>query len=111
MSELPFMATENIMMDAVKAGGDRQELHERIRTLSMEAGRNVKERGLENNLLELIAADPAFNLTLEELQKTMDPSKYVGRAPEQVTEFLAEVINPILDANKEELGLTAEINV
>ena len=111
MSELPFMATENIMMDAVKAGGDRQELHERIRTLSMEAGRNVKERGLENNLLELIAADPAFNLTLEELQKTMDPSKYVGRAPEQVTEFLTEVINPILDANKEELGLTAEINV
>ena len=111
MSELPFMATENIMMDAVKAGGDRQELHERIRTLSMEAGRNVKERGLENNLLELIAADPAFNLTLEELQKTMDPSKYVGRAPEQVTEFLSEVINPILDANKEELGLTAEINV
>lgn len=111
MSELPFMATENIMMDAVKAGGDRQELHERIRTLSMEAGRNVKERGLENNLLELIAVDPAFNLTLEELQKTMDPSKYVGRAPEQVTEFLSEVINPILDANKEELGLTAEINV
>lgn len=111
MSELPFMATENIMMDAVKAGGDRQELHERIRTLSMEAGRNVKERGLDNNLLELIAQDKAFNLTLEELQKTMDPSKYVGRAPEQVTEFLTEVINPILEANKDILGLTAEINV
>lgn len=78
MSELPFMATENIMMDAVKAGGDRQELHERIRELSMEAGRNVKEKGLDNNLLELIAADPAFNLSLEELQKTMDPAKYVG---------------------------------
>ena len=84
MSELPFMATENIMMDAVKAGGDRQELHERIRELSMEAGRNVKEKGLDNNLLELIAADPAFNLSLEELQKTMDPAKYVGRAPVQV---------------------------
>ena len=80
MAELPFMATENIMMDAVKAGGDRQELHERIRELSMEAGRNVKVEGKDNNLLELIAADPAFNLTLEELQKTMDPKKYVGRA-------------------------------
>ena len=79
MSELPFMATENIMMDAVKAGGDRQELHEKIRELSMEAGKNVKEKGLDNNLLELIAADPAFNLSLEDLQKTMDPSKYVGR--------------------------------
>ena len=75
MSELPFRATENIMMDAVKAGGDRQELHERIRELSMEAGRNVKEKGLDNNLLELIAADPAFNLTLEDLQKTMKPEK------------------------------------
>ena len=75
------MATENIMMDAVKAGGDRQELHEKIRTLSMEAGRQVKEEGKDNNLLELIAADPAFNLSLEELQKTMDPSRYVGRAP------------------------------
>ena len=81
LAELPFMATENIMMDAVKAGGDRQELHEKIRTLSMEAGKNVKVNGQENNLLELIAADPAFNLTLEELQKTMDPIKYVGRAP------------------------------
>ncbi len=83
MAELPFMATENIMMDAVKAGGDRQELHERIRELSMEAGKNVKVEGKDNNLLELIAADPAFNLTLEELQKTMDPKKYVGRAKEQ----------------------------
>ena len=76
MSELPFMATENIMMDAVKAGGDRQELHERIRELSMEAGRNVKEKGQDNNLLELIAADPAFNLSLEDLQKTMEPARY-----------------------------------
>lgn len=111
MSELPFMATENIMMDAVKAGGDRQELHEKIRTLSMEAGRNVKEKGLDNNLLELIAADPAFNLTLDELKQAMDPSKYTGRAKEQVEEFLEEVIQPVLDANKRELGVKAEINV
>ena len=111
MSELPFMATENIMMDAVKAGGDRQELHEKIRELSMEAGKNVKEKGLDNNLLELIANDPAFNMSLEDLQKTMDPSKYVGRSPEQVDEFLTEVINPILEENKEILGMSATINV
>ena len=111
MAELPFMATENIMMDAVKAGGDRQELHEKIRLLSMEAGKNVKEKGLDNNLLELIAADPAFNLTLEELQKTMDPSKYTGRSEEQVEEFISDVINPVLEENKDLLGLTAEINV
>ena len=111
MAELPFMATENIMMDAVKAGGDRQELHERIRQLSMEAGRSVKEKGLDNNLLELIAADPAFGLTMEELQKTMEPMRYVGRAPRQVEEFLEEVVGPILDANREVLGMKAEINV
>lgn len=110
-SELPFMATENIMMDAVKAGGDRQELHERIRELSMEAGRNVKEEGKENNLLELIAADPAFNMTLEELQKTMDPAKYTGRAAIQVENFLKNVVNPVLEANRELLGMTAEISV
>ena len=111
MSELPFMATENIMMDAVKAGGDRQELHERIRELSMEAGKNVKEKGLDNNLLELIAADPVFNLTLEELQKTMDPARYTGRAKEQVEAFLANVVRPVLDQHKDELGIKAEINV
>ena len=111
MSELPFMATENIMMDAVKAGGDRQELHERIRGLSMEAGRNVKVEGKDNNLLELIAADPSFNLSLEELKKTMDPMRYVGRAPEQVEEFLNEVIRPILEENRDCLGMKAEINV
>ena len=111
MAELPFMATENIMMDAVKAGGDRQELHERIRELSMEAGRNVKVEGKDNNILELIAADPAFNLTLEELQKTMDPKKYVGRAKEQTESFIAKVVNPVLDSHKEMLGMTAEINV
>ena len=111
MSELPFMATENIMMDAVKAGGDRQELHERIRELSMEAGRNVKEKGLDNNLLDLIAADPAFGLNEEELKKTMDPAKYVGRAPLQVENFLKKVVDPVLEANKDVLGMTAEINV
>ncbi|MGN1145159.1 MAG: adenylosuccinate lyase [Acetatifactor sp.] len=111
MSELPFMATENIMMDAVKMGGNRQELHERIRELSMEAGRNVKVEGKENNLLELIAADPAFNMTLEDLQKTMEPSRYVGRSKEQVEAFLNNVINPILEKNKDLLGVKAEINV
>lgn len=111
MSELPFMATENIMMDAVKRGGDRQELHERIRTHSMEAGRMVKVEGKPNDLLERIAGDPAFGTTMEELQSIMNPRNFVGRAPEQVTEFLNEVIQPILDENKEVLGMTAEINV
>ena len=111
MSELPFMATENIMMDAVKAGGDRQELHERIRELSMEAGRNVKEKGLDNNLLELIAEDPAFNLTLDELKKTMDPAKYVGRAPLQVEAYLKNVIRPLLEQNQDVLGMKAQIHV
>ncbi len=110
-SELPFMATENIMMDAVKAGGDRQELHEKIRTLSMEAGRNVKEEGKENNLLELIAADPSFNLTLEELQDTMEPARYTGRAAVQVESFLKNVVSPVLEANRDLLGIKAEINV
>ncbi|MBO6164423.1 MAG: adenylosuccinate lyase [Lachnospiraceae bacterium] len=111
MSELPFMATENIMMDAVKAGGDRQELHERIRELSMIAGRNVKQEGKENNLLELIAADPAFGLSLEDLKASMDPARYTGRACQQTEEFLAEVIRPILEENAADLGLTAQINV
>ena len=111
MSELPFMATENIMMDAVKKGGDRQELHEKIRVLSMEAGRNVKEKGEDNNLLELIAADPDFKLSKEELDAAMEPAKYVGRAPRQVEVFLRDVINPLLVKNKEFLGIKAEINV
>ncbi len=111
MAELPFMATENIMMDAVKAGGDRQELHERIRELSMEAGKNVKVNGEENNLLELIAADPAFGLSLEDLKKTMEPSRYVGRAPEQVDAFLGQVVKPILEKYSDILGEKAEINV
>lgn len=111
LSELPFMATENIMMDAVKKGGDRQELHEKIRKLSMEAGAHVKQEGKENNLLELIAADDSFRLSLEELQASMDPAKYVGRAPKQVERFLKDVINPVLDQNRELLGVKAEIYV
>ena len=111
MAELPFMATENIMMDAVKAGGDRQELHEKIRTLSMEAGRQVKAEGKDNNHLELIAADPAFNLSLEQLKEAMDPSRYVGRAPRQVEEFLQETVHPLLQENEAVLGRSAEINV
>lgn len=111
MAELPFMATENIMMDAVKAGGDRQELHEKIRQLSMKAGKHIKEEGGENNLLSLIAADPSFHLTLEQLEASMQPERYVGRAPEQVTAFIDEVVKPVLDKNREALGMTAEIKV
>ena len=110
-SELPFMATENIMMDAVKLGGNRQELHERIRELSMEAGRRVKAEGRENNLLELIAEDPAFPMNLEELQQAMDPARYVGRSREQVDSFLRDIIRPLLEENKDLLGEKAEINV
>ena len=111
LAELPFMATENIMMDAVKAGGDRQELHERIRELSMEAGRTVKVEGKDNNLLELIAADPSFNLTLEDLKNAMEPSRYLGRAKEQTETFLAKTVKPVLDERRDLLGLKAEINV
>ena len=111
MAELPFMATENIMMDAVKAGGDRQELHERIRELSMEAGRTVKVEGKDNDLLERIAADPAFNLTIDELRKSMEPSRYVGRAKEQTVTFIEKTVQPVLDAHKDMLCMTAEINV
>ena len=111
MAELPFMATENIMMDAVRAGGDRQELHERIRLHSMDAGKVVKEQGKPNDLLDRIAADPAFNITKEALQKVLKPENYVGRSIEQTTEFLNGVIKPILSANEDQIGLTAEINV
>ena len=107
MAELPFMATENIMMDAVKAGGDRQELHERIRELSMEAGKTVKVEGKDNDLLERIAADPAFNLTIDELRKSMEPSRYVGRAKEQTVTFIEKTVQPVLDAHKDMLGMTA----
>ena len=111
MAELPFMATENIMMDAVKAGGDRQELHEKIRQLSMEAGKNVKQEGKDNNLLELIAADDEFPMTLPELQALMEPSRYTGRSASQVEEFIQEIVQPILDENQEILGMKSEINV
>lgn len=111
MAELPFMATENIMMDAVKAGGDRQELHERIRVHSMAAGKVVKEEGKPNDLLDRIAADPAFNVTREDLDRVMKPENYVGRAPEQTKEYLRDVIRPILDENSDLLGAEAEINV
>ena len=111
MKELPFMATENIMMDAVKRGGNRQELHERIRVHSMEAGRQVKVEGEENDLLERIAADETFGVTLDELKDILDPAKYVGRSPEQVTEFLRECVNPVLEQYKDDLGVTVEINV
>ena len=111
MAELPFMATENIMMDAVKAGGDRQELHEKICTLSMEAGREVKTLGRDNNLLELIARDSAFNLGIKDLKKAMDPSRYIGRAKEQTEAFLADVVSPVLEKYKDMLGMHSEINV
>ena len=105
------MATENIMMDAVKAGGDRQELHEKIRELSMEAGKNVKELGLENNLFDLIEKEPMFAIKKEDLEKNLDSSKYIGRSANQVKEFIEEYINPILEEYKNELGKKAEINV
>ena len=110
MAEIPFMATENIMMDAVKQGGNRQELHEKIRQLSMEAGKTVKEEGKDNNLVDLIAADSAFGLTKEQITETLKPELYVGRAPRQVEVFLRDVVQPVLDSNKGELGMTAEIN-
>ncbi|MBP5495491.1 MAG: adenylosuccinate lyase [Lachnospiraceae bacterium] len=111
MSELPFMATENIMMDAVKAGGDRQELHEKIRVLSMEAGKRVKEEGKDNELPSLIAAEPAFGITEEEIKEILKPELYTGRASIQVDNYLNNYVNLVLNANKEFLGLSSEINV
>ena len=104
LEELPFMASENIMMDAVVRGGDRQELHERIRVLSQEAGRNVKDLGLSNNLIDLIAADPAFGMTKEELTAHLEPSRYIGRCPEQVEEFLTQEVQPVLEKYAGVLG-------
>ena len=111
MAELPFMATENIMMDAVKSGGDRQELHEKIRVHSMAAGAVVKNEGKENDLLERIAADESFGLTLEQLKARMKPAEYVGRAPGQTREFVRDYLNPIFEENKDILGRQAQINV
>ncbi|MFR8089162.1 MAG: adenylosuccinate lyase [Lachnospirales bacterium] len=111
MKELPFMATENIMMDAVKRGGDRQELHERIRVHSMEAGRVIKQEGGDNPLLELIAQDPIFGTTLEELKALIRPENFVGRAPQQVDDFLREEVAPILEKYKDDAEVIAEVNV
>lgn len=110
-TELPFMATENIMMEAVKKGGDRQELHEVIRTHSMEAARRVKQEGLSNDLIERIIEDKSFGLTKEEILALIDPKKFTGRAEGQVVDFIEEVVNPILEQNKAMLGEKAEINV
>ncbi len=111
MKEIPFMATENIMMDAVKRGGNRQELHEKIREHSMAAGAVVKQEGKENDLVDRIATDSAFGMTKEEIEAILEPKNFVGRAPEQTEEFVNEVVKPILDANKDLLGMTAEIHV
>lgn len=111
MKELPFMATETILMDCVKAGGDRQELHEAIRVHSMEAAKLVKEEGKDNDLLERIASDPIFPMDMAELEKLMDPVKFVGRSVQQVEEYNRDFIQPLLDTEKEALGLHAEIHV
>lgn len=111
MEELPFMATENIMMDAVKNGGDRQELHERIRELSMEAAAVVKQEGGKNDLIERIAKEPMFGMSLEDLQKVLDPKNFVGRAPQQVEEYITEQVIPVLDKNKDSLIDDAELTV
>ncbi|HAQ62840.1 MAG TPA: adenylosuccinate lyase, partial [Ruminococcaceae bacterium] len=111
LAELPFMATENIMMAAVKKGGDRQELHEKIRQHSMAAGAVVKVEGMENDLVDRIAADSAFGLTKEEILSHMKPESFVGRAPKQVAEFVENEVKPILERYKEDLGISVEINV
>ena len=111
LKELPFMATENIMMDAVKRGGDRQQLHEAIRVHSMAAGKVIKEQGGENDLLERIAGDPMFGVTLEELKEILKPEKYVGRAPEQTREFLDEVLGPVLERYRNTKTSEAEVTV
>lgn len=111
MAELPFMATENIMMDAVKAGGDRQELHERIRTHSMAAAKTVKEEGKPNDLLHRIAQDPAFNISEEEIKKIIKPENFTGRAEQQTLDFISEIVKPILRENSDDIGVKTEINV
>jgi adenylosuccinate lyase len=111
MSELPFMATENIMMQAVKNGGDRQELHERIRVHSMEAGKLVKEEGLPNDLLRRISDDPAFNLSADQLEALMDPALYIGCASLQTEEFIRDMVDPVLAANKHLLGMKGDVHV
>ncbi|MCB2361115.1 adenylosuccinate lyase [Clostridium estertheticum] len=109
--ELPFMATENILMEAVKKGGDRQDLHEHIRVHSMDAAKRVKEEGLNNDLIERIINDPIFKMSKEEIIAVIDPIKFVGRAPSQVVDFIAEYVTPILTANKDAIGVETSINV
>ncbi|MBU3101271.1 MULTISPECIES: adenylosuccinate lyase [Clostridium] len=109
--ELPFMATENILMEAVKKGGDRQDLHEHIRVHSMDAAKRVKEEGLNNDLIERIINDPIFKMSKEEIIAVIDPIKFVGRAPSQVVDFIAEYVTPILAANKDAIGVETSINV
>jgi adenylosuccinate lyase len=110
-NELPFMATENILMEAVKRGGDRQELHERIRIHSMAAGNRVKMEGLNNDLIERIIEDPMFNMSEKDIKSIIDSSRFIGRAPGQVIDFLKECVDPILDKNDDLLGISNEINV
>ncbi|SFB99985.1 adenylosuccinate lyase [Alkalibacterium subtropicum] len=109
--ELPFMATENILMEAVRRGGDRQELHEKIRMHSMASARRVKEEGLDNDLIDRIASDEAFNISKEDLMKVLKAENYTGRASGQVDEFISGYVQPILDANKDLLGMDAEVKV
>ena len=111
MAELPFMASENIMMQAVEKGGNRQELHERLRQHAIAAGKVVKEEGLPNDMVDRIAADPAFGLTKEEITAGLVPENFVGRAPQQVEEFLAHVLQPIFDASPEALDMNASLSV
>ena len=110
-NELPFMATENIMMESVKKGGDRQELHEKIREHSMAAAQRVKGEGLDNDLIRRIIEDDSFNLSKQEIIDIIDPTKFVGRAPNQVVEFIEEYVAPIIEANKEAIEVHSEINV
>ena len=111
LKELPFMATENILMQAVKKGGDRQELHEKIRVHSMAAAKVVKEEGKDNDLIERIVSDKSFNITKEEIEKVLKPINFVGRAPKQTEEFIEQYVNPVILQNKDEIGVEVEINV
>ncbi len=110
-AELPFMATENIMMECVKAGGDRQELHERIRVLSMEAGKNVKVEGGENNLIQLIKQDEMFKPVWEHLDEVLDAKNFIGRAPSQTVEFIENEIDPIMKKHSELLGQSGDVRI
>ena len=110
-AELPFMATENIMMECVKAGGNRQELHERIRVLSMEAGKNVKMEGKENNLIELILQDEMFKPVWNRMDEILDAKKFIGRAPSQTVEFIKKEIDPILSSNASLLGEKGDVRI